>query len=204
MFKWGVPWMINTISGPERRESLINGNDIIPPQQPAISALPEATNSARVRVEGYTEAEAEVTLLINDVVEASDLADKTGFFNFDDATLILGENRIGVSAKDASGNINQSPISLITYDNKPVVVIIESPTDRTELFGKNKQTVEIKGKVNKEDAQVLVNNSFTMIESGGVFSYKLMLSDGENKIVVTATDRAGNRDEEEMKIIFHQ
>ena len=203
MAKLGVPWMINTISGPERREATINGNDIIPPQQPAISALPEATNSARLFVEGYTESGAEVELLVNDVTAGSTRADEGGLFKFDAATLKLGQNRVGVTATDSAGNTSQSPVSLITFDNTPIVLTVNSPSNGSEYFGKANQTIEIKGEVNKDESQVLVNNSFALVEDEGIFIYRLMLSDGENTIKVIATDKSGNKDEAELKIIFH-
>lgn len=202
MAKWGVPVMINALSGPEKRRVEINGNDIIPPQQPAISALPEATNSGKISVEGYTESGAEVELQLNDVSVSTSKADESGLFKFD-AVLEPGQNRVSVTAKDIAGNKSQSPIVLVDYDNKPVDLTIDSPQNGNEYFGKSNQTVEVSGKVSKDDCEVLVNNSFAMVERGGKFTYRLMMSEGENTIKIIATDKAGNKDEAELKVRFN-
>ncbi len=202
MFKWGVPMMIEAISGPENRRPASEEKDFIPPQQPVLSALPEATNSAKISLEGYTESGALVELLINDETTTSDEADESGLFQFS-TTLRLGENRLYVTAKDEAGNSSQSPVSLITYDNNSVSLTMESPVSGTEIFGRANQTIEVKGEVSKWDSQVLVNNSFALVERSGKFSFRLSLSEGENTIRIVATDKAGNRDEEELKVLFN-
>jgi len=200
MIKWGIPFMISTISGPEKRSS-VDEVDIIPPQQPVISAMPEATNSAALQMEGYTEADAEVELLVNDVLMELSKADKNGLFMFR-TNLKPGENRVSVTAKDAAGNTSRSLVTVITLDTTPVALIVDSPKKDAELFGKTNQTVSVTGKVDKEDTTVLINNSFALVEKSGAFSYRLMLSPGDNTIKVVATDRAGNIDEEEFRVRY--
>jgi len=185
-------------SGASRVET---GKDIIPPQSPVISALPEATNSSRVIVEGYTEAGAKVELLVNDRVDKIINADETGSFIFETA-LISGQNRILLRAKDEAENESNSEIYLILFDNKPINLIIASPKDGSEYFGKTNQVIDIKGSIDKTNSQVLINNSFVQVDKTGSFVHRFMLSGGENNITVTATDRAGNTAESKFRIIY--
>jgi len=200
MFKWGIPLFMDLVagSGASRVET---GKDIIPPQSPVISALPEATNSSRVIVEGYTEAGAKVELLVNDRVDKIINADETGSFIFETA-LISGQNRILLRAKDEAENESNSEIYLILFDNKPINLIIASPKDGSEYFGKTNQVIDIKGSIDKTNSQVLINNSFVQVDKTGSFVHRFMLSGGENNITVTATDRAGNTAESKFRIIY--
>lgn len=178
-----------------------NVKDIIPPQEPLISALPEATNSSFVTVEGYTENLASVELLLNDLTDKITKADESGLFSLG-VVLSSGQNRIQVRAKDEAGNESMSGVSLVTFDNKPVELVVTSPKDGNEYFGKLNQVIDIKGSVDKKDVQVLVNNSFVSVNSEGNFVHRIMLSDGENTLTIKASDKAGNMTEKALKIIY--
>lgn len=185
-------------SGAQR---VTTGEDIIPPQSPVISALPEATNSSRISIEGYTEAGANVELLLNDEVNKITKADTNGYFLFD-SPLISGQNRVQLRAKDEAGNESMSEVSLVTFDSKPVDITISSPRDGSEFFGKNNQVVDIKGEVDKDDTQVTINSSFVMVNRDGTFVHRFMMSNGENEVKVTAVDPAGNTTEKSFKLFF--
>ncbi|MBI3282902.1 hypothetical protein HYZ70_02390, partial [Candidatus Curtissbacteria bacterium] len=107
MFKWGLPFFIDILAGPGKDIKTTQNDDKLPPQTPILSALPEATNSASLAVEGFTEVDAEVILLINDEQVGSDRADKEGAFSID-IKLNDGENRILVKARDMAGNESES------------------------------------------------------------------------------------------------
>jgi bacillopeptidase F len=177
------------------------GKDIIPPQSPIISALPEATNSAGIAIDGFTEKNALVDLLVNDLVEKTGTADEKGAFIFE-GNLVLGLNRIQLRAKDAAGNESMSEVILITYDNKPLVLTITSPKDGSEYFGKINQVVDIKGEISKPSGQVLINNSFVTVDRMGQFVHRLMLSGGDNNIKIVGSDKAGNVAEQNLKLVY--
>lgn len=203
MLKWGIPAFLNTVSGPEmQKKQSLNEKDIIPPQQPVLSAVPEATNSAKITLQGYTESGAQVELMVNDVVSGQTTADDSGLFSFD-TTLKTGSNTIIVTAKDAAGNASMSPTTTITYDNTPVKLTVDSPKDGDTFFGQTNQTVTVSGKVSKSDSQVLVNNNFAQVGSDGAFSYRMTLTDGDNPIHVVATDKSGNTDDAMLTVVFH-
>lgn len=176
-------------------------NDIIPPQAPIISALPDATNSARIVIEGYTEAAASVELLLNDQVEKINVADQTGSFVFE-TSLISGQNRVQIRAKDSKGNESMSQVTLVSFDNKPIELTVSTPKDGSEYFGKINQVIDIKGEVDKLGSQVLINNSFVQVDRSGAFIHRFMLSGGENMITIMASDKAGNTAEKTLRLIY--
>ncbi len=200
MFKWGLPLFMNLIAG-NGVERIETGKDIIPPQSPVISALPDATNSAKLYIDGFTEAGANVELLLNDSVDKLTKADSTGYFIFD-TLLISGQNRIQFRAKDEAGNESMSEVTIIEQDSKPVVLNISTPKNGNEYFGKTNQVIDIKGDINKLGGQVLINSSFVQVDKTGAFVHRYMLSSGENTIKITASDKAGNSDETTLKVVY--
>jgi bacillopeptidase F len=200
MAKWGIPLFVNLVAG-TGAQRISTGKDIIPPQTPIISALPDATNSAGIIIEGYTEVGATVDLLLNDVLNKQIKADANGYFSFS-TLLASGQNRIQVKAQDEAGNESSSEVSLITLDTKPVDLVIASPKDGTEYIGSINQVVDITGSVSKPESQVLINNSFTIVDKDGNFDHRFMLSNGDNNITISATDNAGNTSAKTIKLTY--
>ena len=200
LVKWGFPFFIRIIAG---NGVTVNKNvdDIIPPQPPILSPLPEATNEANIIIEGYTEPGASLELNINDVLSKTDTAKENGSFRFE--TIIRnGANRIQVRAVDSANNASLSEVKIVELDNEPVTLTVTSPKDGTEFLGKNSQSMEITGKVNKPNSQVLANNSFVEVDRDGTFIHKYGLDAGDNEIKVVAVDKAGNKDEVLLKVIY--
>lgn len=202
LLKWGIPVFIGVLSSPSSTPNNTTMNDNVPPQIPVISALPEATNSSKIKVEGFTEMDADVELFVNDEVADSGKADSNGAFTLR-GNLVKGSNRIQLKAKDASTNISQSEIVTVTYDDKPIELIISSPKDGSEYYGSVNQTVDIKGAVNKNDATVIVNGSYASVDKEGSFNQRIMLNNGDNNIVVKVSDRSGNQVEKSFKLIYN-
>lgn len=200
MIKWGLPLFMDLVAG-NGAQRINTDKDIIPPQSPIFSALPEATNSARVVIEGFTEKGAMVELLLNDRVEKISNANEAGGFVFE-ADLVSGQNRVQLRAKDDAGNESMSEVSLIEFDNKPISLVVSSPKDGSEFFGKTNQVIDIRGEVDKLGSQVLINNSFVQVDRNGFFLHRFMLSSGENVIKVVASDKAGNSAENTLKLVY--
>lgn len=201
MFKWGVPYFVNVVAGSGAKRVQTQASDIIPPQAPILSALPEATNGAKLTVEGYTEASASIDLLVNDVIAMSSKAGDDGGFSIV-GEISQGSNRIQVRAADQAGNQSVSPVKLVSFDNKPVELTVSTPKDGAEYFGKASQIIDINGTVDKKDVQITINNSFVSINDKGEFSHRYQLSSGENQIKVIATDVAGNTNEKTLKVVY--
>lgn len=200
MFKWGVPFFVNTIAGTGSvRQN--QDKDVIPPQPPVLSALPEATNSSSLSVEGYTEAGASLDLLINDSISVTGKAGDDGSFSIL-GSLLAGSNRVYIRATDASGNSSTSEVKMVTFDNKPIELTITSPKDASEFFGKNNQVIDISGLVSKVDSEVVVNNSFVVVDKDGKFTHRFQLAGGNNELKIVASDHAGNTAEQTIKILY--
>lgn len=201
LIKWGVPAFINYISGPSVKKNDTPYTDVVPPQIPQLSAVPDATNSASFVVQGYTEKNVDVELYINDALVDTKKSDDSGAFTLD-GKLDVGQNRMLVKARDAAGNTSQSDARLITYDNKPVDLTIDSPKDGNQYYGSNSQTIDVVGSVSKPDSTVTVNGSFVFVGKDGKFDQRYQLSNGDNNIKVIAVDTAGNTSEKDFKVIF--
>ena len=200
MLKWGVPYFMNVIAGNGGQKAAAL-KDIIPPQVPITSALPEATNSSSLIIEGYTEGGAAIDVLVDDKVTMTDKANVDGSFAIR-ISLATGQNRIQVRAADESGNVSSSAIKIVDYDDKPIEVTIFSPKNGNEYFGKNGQIIEIKGEVSKADSEVTINNSFVVLDKTGSFLHRFQLAEGSNEIKVIATDKAGNTSENILKTVY--
>ncbi len=200
IIKWGFPLFLKIIAG-NAIDKTQQEVDIIPPQTPLLSALPEATNEAEIMVEGYTEASAKLELTVNDVLTKTDTAKEDGSFLLS-ATIQTGNNRIQVRAVDTANNASLSEVKIVTLDKEPVTLTISSPKDGTEYIGKNSQSVEITGKVSKANVEVIANNSFVSVNRDGTFVHKLLLSQGENNIEIIASDKAGNTDKQTLKLTY--
>ena len=198
--KWGFPLFIKIIAG-DGAEVKRTEEDFIPPQPPILSALPEATNGAEIIIEGYTEGGVNIELNVNDVLNKTDKSKDDGFFSLS-ASLQNGTNRIQIRAIDGANNASLSEVKLVSLDKEPLTLSITSPKDGTEYIGKNSQAIEIIGKVNKPNTQVLANNSFVDVARDGSFTHKLQLSNGDNNIKIIASDKAGNKDEVDLKLTY--
>lgn len=200
MIKWGFPLFIKVIAG--KGVQISNKiEDIIPPQPPMLSAVPEATNSANIVIEGYTEQGADVELMVNDTLNQKDKAKDDGSFSFN-ATLSNGANRVQIRAVDSANNSSLSEVKMVTVDKEPLVLNVTSPKDGSEYIGKNNQSVEIVGKVSKASSQLIANSSFVDVGRDGNFSHKFLLSAGENTIKLVASDKAGNTAEKIIKVVY--
>jgi len=201
MIKWGVPWFVNILAGPAAPKGggVNTAADIVPPQIPVLFPIPEATNSANLKIEGFTEGNVEVNLFKNDELFMNSKTDDKGAFKID-LKLSDGENKIQVKARDAAGNESQSVVKTVMYDKKASEVTIDAPKDGDEIFGKNNQTIAFSGKVTKVDSVVTVNGNFARVDVDGKFSVMVKLSEGDNNVVIKATDKAGNIVEKTVKV----
>jgi bacillopeptidase F len=202
VIKWGIPLLIELIakSGGDSTQT-VDAGDIIPPQTPMVSALPEATNSASLRIEGYTEAGVMVEYYVNDIPVIDEQTDDDGFF---EASLSLeeGENEIKVVAKDEAENESTSKLFNVIYDFKNPEISLSSPTDGQEFFGQQQQSVTVSGEVSEPEANLKINNTYVRLGNSGSFELKISLSEGENEIKLMAVDPAGNVVEEAIKVSY--
>jgi len=201
MFKWGLPWFINILAGPSvpKTANVNPSEDAVPPQIPTLSPLVEATNSATLKIEGYTESNVEVKVLLNDAEATNTNSDDSGLFKAE-VKLSPGNNKIQAVAKDGAGYTSQSVIKTINFDVKGVEITVDSPRDGSEIFGQSNQNVTFSGKVSKPDASVNINGNYVRLDATGSFSSIVRLNQGDNNVSVKVTDQAGNTAEKIVKV----
>ena len=179
----------------------IETKDTLPPAPPKLKPLPAATNSAQITLEGFAEAGSTVEIFLSGISTKKTITETDGSFLVSNLELTLGRNEIEVQATDKAGNTSQKSNKLvIIYDETPPDLIIKEPVKGASFFTPEKQ-IEIKGETEPE-ATVTVNGRFVIVDSEGKFNYPLTLSEGENRIKITATDQAGNQTEEEITINY--
>ncbi|MEW5759130.1 MAG: right-handed parallel beta-helix repeat-containing protein, partial [Candidatus Thermoplasmatota archaeon] len=138
------------------------------------------TNENIVKVDGITEEGADIT------VNGEGVPTIRGSF-VKDVVLKTGPNAIYIEAIDKAGNQN-STILDVKYDNVPPDLSVFTPHQNALL---NRTDVKVTG-VTEEDAILTINDKKVDIRAGR-FDSLLTLIEGNNTIVITASDTAGNK-----------
>jgi hypothetical protein len=187
------------------RDETFTQRDRIAPPPPTLTNIPQATNSAQLKIRGFAEPGSTVNLFLNGEEKDSQLIGSEGQFTFEDITLEIGENEIYATAADSAGNESQpSAISRVTIDREPPKLEVTAPTDNAVIKEeKDKQTfVTVTGKV-EEGAMVTVNDYQSIVREEGNFEYRLLLTnDGATTIKIVARDAAGNKTTVEKTVIY--
>jgi hypothetical protein len=202
LVKWGLPAFINILAGSPGGRIENKEEDLLPPQKPVLSALPEAVNLAEISVSGFTEAKAATELIVDGEGVLTGTADEQGSFEFK-YTLDKGEHSISVRAKDEAGNSSESEMRWVTFDPEKLDITITDPKDGSEIIGVGNKNISIKGKVNKGETNVKVNGSYALVSEDGEFSQTITLSEGDNQIKIEASDKAGNVAEKTINLKFY-
>ena len=179
---------------------LIN-TDNIPPSAPSLSVPFEATNSAQIKVSGYTEPKAKVKLSLNGQETAELDAGDDGQFQAE-LNLSEGENKLSAKAYDQAGN--ESPASdtkIVVYDSTPPEIKILNAENDQEIVGKQNREFRLEGETEPK-AKVYINDRFTYADEEGKFAYTITLNEGDNRLKIKAVDPAGNENEIELNIKF--
>ena len=133
-----------------------------------------------------------VTFMIKIVDENHGVAlAKLNGIDFDPNARIMviaeGKYTLVVQAVDKAGNTANKTIIFTIDKTKPILSDI-SPIDGIKT---TKAIVVVSGKT-EEDATVKINNEDVTVNEDGIFSKEINLVEGENIIIITATDFAGN------------
>lgn len=202
IIRFGLPLLVNYslfISGSKNNEEVKNNlaSFVVPP---ILNPMPSATKSAEVVISGFASPKQIIELYINDNLIDKVSVDDKGIFSFEEK-INSGENIIKVKAIiDNKESEFSRPIS-ITLRNSSPNVNIESPSNG-QSFSKDQTTIDVRGTTDT-DVKITVNGFWAIIDSGGHFSYRLLLASGENNIKIIAEDQAGNRTEKELKVTYN-
>jgi hypothetical protein len=166
---------------------------------PQFYPLPEATNSASLKVSGFSQPNERIDVYLNDLNVKSFEVDSEGKFE-GSLALSLGLNKIYAVAKDKQDQ--QSPSSQVWSvffeDTAPMLEILE-PADGATI--KKTSRVTLKGKT-APTSKITVNSHQVVVDSEGNFAYSVSLQSGENKFTIVCLDPSQNKTEKEWLIIF--
>lgn len=175
-------------------------NDELPPSKPRFLTTVVATNSATLLITGSSEPKVEIIISQNGKELERVLANDQGLFERK-IVLLEGENQFIALARDQEENKSQNSDPIyITFDNTAPEISITEP-QVYQFNGEKEQTITIKGKIS-EEAQILINDRIVPLGEEYNFSISIKLSNGENKFIIKAIDRAGNRTEKELLLNF--
>lgn len=179
----------------------IENQDILPPSPVRLQPLPEATNSAQIKIEGFAEAGSTVEVFKNGSSVKKVVAETDGTFSAGEIALSSERNELYAVAIDEAGNKSQaSEKFLILFDQEPPAIEELNPPNETEISS-DENRITLTGKTEPKSS-VTINERVVIVSSEGGFEYPVSLSDGENKIKIVVIDQAGNQTEEEITLIY--
>lgn len=196
---FGFPAILNlssTISSLRRGVTKATLDKGVAPAVPRLAEDFGATNSASIKLSGIADPKVTVELWQNGNSAGTTVVSDDGKFTFDVA-LTKGNNLFAVQATSDQGiKSEKSEIYKITYLNTSPKLVIDAPKDGDTI--KDSQTT-ISGKTDT-DVTVTANDRLLITKSDGTFAGVLFLSNGDNKIKIVATDRAGNQTTQELRV----
>lgn len=207
LFVWFIPTFIGGLSFLNRFKNSgtvtksVSENALLAP--PVLNIPYEATNSATISIRGYTMANTSVEIYLNDELKSTIKSTSDGSFVSDPVTLDLGKNSISGKTIDTSGNksYGSKPI-IITFSNEKPILELNNPQDNLIIKGGDKM-VTVNGKTNSdEEITITINGNRAIVDSEGNFSKTIDLNDGDNNIIVTATDATGNSTQTTRKVTY--
>ena len=202
LIKFGVPLLVNFslfISGGKNASSPVTKTGDVFVSSPILNSMPQATNSARILIQGTALKFATIDLYINESLVDKTTAKEDGTFSFE-VNLSKGVNRI--SAKAQKGNVestNSENFDILFKDTVPSLSVF-APIDG-QSFSKDQNTLTVSG-TSDSDTKVTVNDFRAIIDEKNNFSFLLPLKDGDNLIKIVAIDQAGNKIEKEIKVTY--
>jgi len=201
---WGIPILANLagfLGELKNPEQPTISEDTIPPVPPRFAAVPEATNSAIVNINGSSEPKSKIDIYLNSELFVTTKADEEGEFHLEKVSLKRGENTLSAFAfDDAENQSNSSEEIKIVFDDMPPDLEIFQPKEEETVY---EQKIEIRGKTESEEIRITINEHLTLVEKEGNFTYPFELTEGENKIKIAAEDLAGNKTEKELNVVYH-
>ncbi len=176
--------------------------DTIPPQKPVFQPPAEYLNEKKLVISGYTEAAAQVELIVDGQSNATTTANEEGAFTFE-SELSEGEHSIVVEAKDEAGNTSATSEYLVSVDITAPTLTIDQPKPDAVFTLRSERAMKVVGRLS-EAGTVYVNGAINMTDEEGAFETSLSLGEGENSITIKGEDLAGNSSEETTFKVFYR
>jgi len=205
VFKFGIPFITNVsgimIAQKETSKKEVKGDTFVAP--PVLDSLPDATNSAQIKVSGSTAPNKEVKVYVDGDLKDETKSDDKGNFSFNSVTLSKGNNEITTKvAGDKDTVSGPSDPMVVAYKSGNPTLSVDSPHDG-DSFPKDSNSATIQGKTDPGN-KVTVNDHWAIVNDEGSYSYTLPLSNGDNHIKIVAQDNAGNQTTKELTVKYSQ
>ena len=169
--------------------------------EPNLDPPPTATNTASISITGTGTTGSTVLLYVNGSKKEEVLVGREGDFTIPKIRLSKGENLIYAITKIDSNTSNKSREFTVSYINEPPKLEITSPPESSVITQDKDITIE--GNTD-ENVEVNINDRFVYVSPNGFFNSTYRLNEGENTIVVTATDPVGNSSKSEYKVTYEK
>lgn len=187
-------FIANVTSG-SRGEDLSKSQSFV--LAPELLSLPDATSSATLAIHGTATDGSEISIIVNGENQ-KELTVQGDTFDTN-ITLQEGANDLYVEMRLKKQNIfKKSSTYSILFQSKKPKLVIDSPTNGSRT---SQSEINISGSTDP-DVAVRINGLPTIVNTDGKFSSDIRIRDGENKITITATNRAGTIETQELTIIF--
>ncbi|MDP2632381.1 MAG: hypothetical protein Q8P25_01520 [Candidatus Curtissbacteria bacterium] len=169
------------------------------PLPPVLDDLPDATNSAKLTVGGFSSGGKTVEIFLDgEKVGAVDISDNN--FKYEDLRLEEGDNNVYAKSVSESGKISDSSQSMVVvFDTKEPKLEIENPTEGQNFLANNR--IRVNGTTDG-DSQIYANGFLASTNPEGKFEVFVPVLEGETTIEIVALDPAGNKKVEKRKVNF--
>ena len=171
------------------------------PQIPLVSAPVNATSSATLVLNGFSQKGNIIVLLNNNhEIKRVNVSDDGAFSS--EISLNEGENKLAAYA--IAENNKQSEVTqeyTVQYVKEPPKLDISEPTDNQSISGRKNQNLTVKG-TTKKNAKVYINDRLIFTNADGTFSTLYHLNNGANELTIKAVDEAGNTTEKKLTVNF--
>jgi hypothetical protein len=160
-------------------------------QPPVLDPIPDATNSAKLKITGKANPKETVIVYLNDDEYTRVDVDEIGNFSIT-VSAKEGHNTISAKDQDTNGKLSglSNVLSVLIKNNAPILEIT-TPDDNASVSGDDNH-IQISGKTEKDNT-VTINDRLVVVNNNGKFSYSYPLGEGVNTLTITATDGAGNQ-----------
>lgn len=199
---FGLPFFARVaifLSDFKKSSAPVQQEDKVPPGPPRINQLPSYTKEQVLTVSGAAEAGSSMKFYKNEEVIKETVIDDTSTYSFE-VELDKGENIFTATTKDQAGNESEkAPVVRVIYNDEEPKLEVSYPIDGTII--EEKKAIVIKGATSPGN-KVTINDRVAIVEDDGSFSMNFNLDAGENRLVFTAEDQAGNFVEREFRVTY--
>lgn len=200
---WGVPALItmSTFIGnisQKNEASQQTENVILFP--PTLNPITEATNSSPIKISGFSDPGNSIELFLNDTLDDKTSVNDAGQFVFENVNLKEGLNTVFVKAIKKEKTSDKSQSFQISYLKKAPKLEINKP-ENDQVISTDRKETTVNGLTDPGNT-VTVNDHFAIVNPDGSFSYNAVLNDGDNILVIEASDKAGNKTKTERKVKY--